>query len=141
MTEECRDMGRREQARWWMRTAEGDLDAARLLADGGRHNLAAFHAQQAAEKALKAVLARRGRGLRTHAATELLVELREAGASPPDGLDTPARRLDLHYVQSRYPNGLGGDPTVFYDHELSREAIELAERFVTYGGEALEEGP
>ena len=47
----------REQARWWLRTAEGDVDAARILLDAGRFNLCAFHTQQAAEKALKAVLA------------------------------------------------------------------------------------
>jgi len=29
------EMGRREQARWWLRTAEGDLEAARLLAGEG----------------------------------------------------------------------------------------------------------
>lgn len=130
-------MGRRVQARWWMRTAEGDLEAARLLTEADRHNLAAFHAQQAAEKALRAVLTSKGREIRTHAATELLGSLREAGLPVPDDLDHPARRLDLHYVQSRYPNGLGGDPTVYYDKELAREAIDLAEHFLVFGRDHL----
>ncbi|MEA3198589.1 MAG: uncharacterized protein QOE90_17 [Thermoplasmata archaeon] len=56
-----------ETASEWMRHAQEDLDAARLLEGGGLHALAAFHAQQAAEKAMKAVLILRGRGLaRTH---------------------------------------------------------------------------
>lgn len=140
MIEVPEDMGRQELARWWMRTADGDLEGARVLTGAGRHNLAAFHAQQAAEKALKAVLARRGRERRTHAATGLLRALREGGLDPPRDLDHAARRLDLHYIQSRYPNGLGGDPTVYYDRELALEAIALAEGFLAYGRDQLEEG-
>lgn len=132
MNRNAGSMGRREQVRWWLRTAEGDLEGARLLLEGGRHNLVAFHAQQAAEKALKAVLAARGHSLRTHAATELLTSLRDLGVSAPDELSNAARRLDLHYIQSRYPNGLGGDPTTYYDEEIARESVELAERFLRY---------
>lgn len=47
-------MAPREEARWWLRTAEGDLEAARLLREAGRHNLSAFHAQQAAEELTEA---------------------------------------------------------------------------------------
>lgn len=57
----------REEAGWWLATARGDLEAARVLLRSGQHNLAAFHAQQAAEKALKAVLAEAGRLFRGHA--------------------------------------------------------------------------
>lgn len=133
-------MAPREEARWWLRTAEGDLEATRLLRDAGRHNLAAFHAQQAAEKALKAVLAGRGRTLRTHSATELLEVLRDDGADVPAKLDSPARRLDLHYVQSRYPNGLGGDPTEYYDAEIAEEGEALARRFLDYARDRVLEG-
>ena len=40
----------------WMRQAEQDLEDARFLREGGRHNLACFMGQQAAEKAIKAYL-------------------------------------------------------------------------------------
>ena len=40
----------------WLRQAEQDLDDARYLKEGGRHNLACFMGQQAAEKAIKAYL-------------------------------------------------------------------------------------
>lgn len=132
-------MGRRDEARWWLRTAEGDLEAARLLSKEGNHNLCAFHAQQAAEKALKAILVRRGLTRRTHACTELLAALQEAGADPPRGLGNAARRLDLHYVQSRYPNGLGGDPTEFYDAEIAGECLDLAGDFLDYARSSPEE--
>lgn len=133
-------MSPREQARWWIRTAESDLDAARLLTEADRHHLAAFHSQQAAEKALKAILADRGLSLRTHAVTELLERLRDNGVGTPEGLANGARRLDLHYVQSRYPNGLGGDPTTYYDAEIAGEAIDLARRFVRFARSRLEDG-
>ena len=40
----------------WFRQAQQDLGDARFLRDHGRHNLACFQGQQAAEKALKAYL-------------------------------------------------------------------------------------
>ena len=40
----------------WLRQAEQDLDDARFLKEGGRHNMACFMGQQAAEKAIKAYL-------------------------------------------------------------------------------------
>lgn len=55
-----------EVAREWLTRAQ-DLHAARLLHDGGLPALAAFHAQQAAEKGLKAIVIARGSGIeRTH---------------------------------------------------------------------------
>ena len=40
----------------WLRQAEQDLEDARFLRENGRHNLACFQGQQAAEKAVKAYL-------------------------------------------------------------------------------------
>ena len=49
---------RQEFVQNWLRKAAADLAAAQHLLTGGEHlvSSAAFHAQQAAEKALKAVL-------------------------------------------------------------------------------------
>jgi HEPN domain-containing protein len=62
---------------------------------------------------------------------------RSADASQPRdtaliaALADDARSLDLHYVPSRYPNGLpGGYPHEFYGPELSGRAIEAADRIV-----------
>jgi HEPN domain-containing protein len=51
-----------EPAVWWLRTALGDLAAARALSDaaGVAPRQAAYFAQQAAEKALKATIALQG---------------------------------------------------------------------------------
>lgn len=115
-----------------MNTADADLEAAQVLLEARRYNLAAFHAQQAAEKSLKAAITMRGKSHRAHACVTLLDVLRADGAAVPEGLDTVARRLDLHYIQSRYPNGLGGDPTTYYDAEIARECLEHARRIIAY---------
>jgi HEPN domain-containing protein len=130
----------REEAGWWLATARGDLQAARVLLNSGQHNLAAFHAQQAAEKGLKAVLAEAGRLFRGHACVDLLAELRSDGVAIPADLDSIARRLDLHYIQSRYPNGLGGDPTHYYDAGIAAEALGHAERLLEFAAARLEAG-
>jgi HEPN domain-containing protein len=122
----------RDEARWWLNTAEGDLGAAQDLLDTGRFNLCAFHSQQAAEKALKAVLAARGTAHRGHACLDLVNALQDGGVELPPGIEGSARRLDLHYVQSRYPNGLGGDPTRYYDETMGRECLEHAETILRF---------
>lgn len=133
--------GVRDEAVWWLATARGDLEGARVLHNAGQFNLCAFHAQQAAEKALKAVLAARGRAHRGHACVDLLDALRKAGGQVPAALDAPARRLDLHYVQSRYPNGLGGDPTRYYDTGIAEEALRHAEAILAFAEQTLESRP
>lgn len=86
----------REEARWWLSTGEGDLAAARVLYDAGHFNLCAFHAQQAAEKALKAVLAARGKRSRP-------AERRAGGGmsrrTDLSGGARPLRRPELSYLR------------------------------------------
>jgi HEPN domain-containing protein len=58
----------------WLRLADEDLAMARLALDRGIYRQTCFHAQQAAEKALKALLlVRRGTYPRTHSLEDLLV--------------------------------------------------------------------
>lgn len=50
--------GQADLARGWLRKADSDLEAARAIIETGKSlDAACFHAQQAAEKALKAILA------------------------------------------------------------------------------------
>ena len=83
----------REVARLLLTRAEADLAAARLLASDARQDdgVVGFHAQQAAEKALKAALAVRGSELpRTHDLEYLLELVRGSGDGPPPGLENIA---------------------------------------------------
>ncbi len=116
----------REQTQWWLQTSQRDLDVARTLIDRGYCDSASFHCQQAAEKALKAIFVERGESERTHSGVELLVKLRESGLEISDELFHRVRRLDRSYIDSRYPNGVGGPPENFYDEKTAEELFAWA---------------
>ena len=52
--------GARHRAGLWLRQADDDLRAARLLQGGGQTAQACFQAQQVGEKAIKALLEKHG---------------------------------------------------------------------------------
>ena len=49
------DEKRKHEGLRWLSTARNDLEAATILKEHGKYSLACFHAQQAAEKAVKAL--------------------------------------------------------------------------------------
>jgi HEPN domain-containing protein len=103
----------------WLRQAHDDLDHARLAAREGHLEWAAFAAQQAAEKACKALHLALGTDVWDHDLTALLGALPVAHRPGSDLLDR-AKGLDRHYIPSRYPHGFAqGTPR---DHYTSREA-------------------
>lgn len=107
----------------WLRRALDDLDAARLLDERRLYALAAFHAQQAAEKALKSVLIAAGRGLaRTHDLERLA-----ADAKAPSLISDAAAFLTGFYVAGRYPDAAGA-----VEADDSRVAIVRAEEVVAW---------
>lgn len=90
-----------------------------------------FDAQQAAEKAVKAVLVSKGKRFpRTHDLAELLDLAAQTGADVPAAV-LEARRLTPWAVAGRYP-GVSEDA----DEQDHREALALAERTVAWA-EAL----
>jgi HEPN domain-containing protein len=117
---------RTEEARRWFLQAQHDLRAAQWNAEGGFFDTACFLAQQAGEKVLKSLhyfLGTSRRVLLTHSVVTLL---RKAVAELPALAESleGGRGLDLHYVPSRYPNGLpGGYPHRFYGKETAEKAI------------------
>lgn len=128
------------EAKRWFQQARHDLRAARWNAEGGFHNTACFLAQQGGEKALKAFLyfcgARRA-ALLTHSLVEMIREGAQQYGSLNDLLED-ARTLDLHYIPSRYPNGLpSGYPHQFYSPDMSGQAISACERIMTAVSELL----
>ena len=96
----------REAAREWLLRAEEDLRAAELLLaqDEPLVGPAGFHAQQAAEKALKGYLASRSRPIRrTHDLVDLV---NQCGQDDPAflALAPQASGLAPYAVQARYPD-------------------------------------
>ncbi|MEK6606735.1 MAG: HEPN domain-containing protein [Myxococcota bacterium] len=112
----------RPDAQAWLDAAAADELAVETLAASGNHALAVFHAQQAAEKRLKAACTRKHRAIHTHSLLQLLDELAHLGFSAPDAVAEAARRLEAHYTAARYPNGFGPSPGPLYDGKLVDEA-------------------
>jgi HEPN domain-containing protein len=122
---------RKVEAKRWFQQALYDLKATRWNIDGGFHNTACFLAQQAGEKALKSLLyylgARRA-ALLTHSLVEMIQEAGKRVSALRDRAEQ-ARDLDLHYISSRYPNGLpSGYPHQFYDKKVAEKAMASAEK-------------
>jgi len=122
-------------SRWadWRRQAEADLAQARHALGGGFCEWACFAAQQAAEKAVKAVHGARGQDAWGHSVTELLEGLRETVAGIDEALLDRARALDKLYVTTRYPNGLpAGAPADYYTRAEAERALADAEAILAW---------
>ena len=90
------------EARRWFQQANYDLQAARWNLEGGFYN--------------------------THSLVEMVKEATKT-LIPLTDLVEEARRLDLHYIPSRYPNGLpSGYPHQFYSKAMAEEAVKAAEK-------------
>ena len=96
-----------EDGQAWWRKAESDLAAARILLESNHADTAVYLCQQAAEKALKALLANRGVPFeKTHDLTRLLAEAIPADAVVGE-IRGAARRLTPFATLYRYPGELG----------------------------------
>jgi len=113
----------------WIKQAEADLKAARTSLGGGSFEWACFQSQQAAEKALKALIYSKGlTSIMTHSIKQLVHECIQLGFSM-DAHRKAAKRLDTFYIPTRYPNGLASDqaPADYYDREDAEQCISFAQ--------------
>ncbi|MFW6161219.1 MAG: HEPN domain-containing protein [Planctomycetota bacterium] len=125
----------------WLFEAKGDLDHARKSVPIHDYNWACFAAQQAAEKALKALHLHRGAVACGHSVRELLEAL-EPAMAPSRELLEAGRRLDRHYIPSRYPNAHpAGAPRQAYGEADARQAVADAEKVVTWCDQNLPREP
>lgn len=114
--------------RWrdWLDQSARDLTHARHALDDSDFEWAAFAAQQAAEKVLKALVMAQGGEPWGHLTTGLAEALPESIETPAAVLDA-ARRLDKHYIPARYPNGFAsGYPGKLYTRGEAEQAINDA---------------
>jgi len=120
------------RARDWLDQARRDLDQAEDSRRAGRHEWACFAAQQAAEKAVKALHLHVGQEAWGHVISRLLGELPESVAVP-DGLVDMGRVLDNFYIPARYPNSHPeGAPFEHYGSPQSEEAIRHAGEILAF---------
>ena len=97
----------RQITKAWFDRALDDLNAIELLLQEPHlTNIASFHAQQAVEKSLKAVIEEFEIGLvKTHNLSHLY-QLVKPHYDIIDDIDT-LEQLDTIYIESRYPNEIG----------------------------------
>lgn len=117
----------------WLRQAEHTLESARR--DVAEADLAwgAFKAQQAAEFALKALLRGLGQPAMGHSVRRLLEEVRALRIAPPPELSDAARRLEMHYIPSRYPDAYPeGSPFEFYTPDVAAQALDDAQATLAF---------
>ncbi len=116
----------------WFRQAQRDLEQARLSMQAGHHEWACFAAQQAAEKAVKALHLALGQDVWGHVIAKLLQALPESISVPPELIEK-ARVLDGYYIPPRYPNGHAeGAPFEHYGPLQSHQAVTFAEEIVAF---------
>ena len=118
--------------REWLNRARSNLAMAKSRIPGAYLEDLCFEAQQAAEKAIKAVMIARGIDFPyVHDLGNLLALLDENGEMIPESIDI-AMSLTTYATTTRYPNV--GSPVE--EHEY-REAIATAEAVVRWAEERL----
>jgi len=119
-----------ERSADWMDQALRDLAHARQDLSTGFHEWACFSAQQAAEKAAKAVLQKAGTEAWGHSVADLLAEIGRARTFPDDVIDL-AHELDKAFIAARYPNAHpAGSPGSVYTRGEAERLVAHAERIV-----------
>jgi HEPN domain-containing protein len=115
----------------WLKQAKIDLENAEWNAKGRFYAQACFLSQQAAEKALKAVLYKLGkRKILTHSTFTLSTECSEHFKEFKEIKELCAA-LDKHYVLSRYPNSIpDGIPHDIYTEKEASDSISKAKQIL-----------
>jgi len=120
--------------RWkdWLAQAKRDLNHAVNACKVKDFEWSCFSAQQAAEKAVKAVfLYLHGEGW-GHSVFGLLKALSDKVKVPKKLLEA-AKILDKHYIPTRYPNGFErGIPADYYTKREAQEAIRNAREIIKF---------
>ena len=118
----------------WLARAKGNLALAGApLPAGCFYEDLCFHAQQAAEKALKAIYQHRAWKFRyVHDLEELLAGLRKGGLTPPPKVDQ-AKQLTGFAFEARYPGP--GEPI---GEDEYKRALESAKAVVGWAVSVVE---
>ncbi len=114
----------------WFAQAERDVEQAVSSKQDERHEWACFAAQQAEEKAIKALHLAYGQEAWGHVIARLLKDL---PTKVPAILIDKARVLDNFYIATRYANGHPeGPPFEHYGSIQSEQAINYAREILAF---------
>lgn len=120
----------------WLAYARDDLTFAReTIEKSGHYHFVLFHAQQAAEKALKALLYfhRYPRDLRFHSVARLIKVLQKKEPEARQLFWRDALLITRYYAPTRYPDAYPfGKSNELYTREDAEEAISIAGRMLDW---------
>jgi HEPN domain-containing protein len=121
----------KQEAERWFRTAQDDLDTAIILKDRGKYAHACFHAQQAGEKAIKALWYFSDADPWGHSVKKLIDDLEQVDITLFKNFKKLTRAgmvLDRFYIPTRYPNGLPDiTPDQAFNNKDALDALGYAE--------------
>jgi HEPN domain-containing protein len=124
----------RQEAERWLKTGEGDLETAIILKENDKYAPSCFHAQQAGEKALKAVWFLLDADPWGHSITKLINDLEHVDSNIAERFEEvkkDAIMLDRFYIPTRYPNGLPElTPDEAFLKEDAQACIENAKNII-----------
>jgi len=128
-----------ERSQDWIKQAKRDFEMAEKAMCDRFYEWSCFAAQQAAEKAVKAVLQKMGSVAWGHSVFDLLRVLAKK-ISVPDEILNCAKSLDRYYIPARYPNGFeSGSPFEYFTEEDARNAILYCRRVIEFCESVLAE--
>jgi HEPN domain-containing protein len=129
-----------ERSKDWLDQAERDIKQAEASLRDEFFEWASFAAQQAAEKAVKALIQSRGGESWGHSVAALIDVLPED--LRPNHLRDLALELDQAYIPSRYPNAHPvGFPGKAFTRKMSERLIEYAQQILAYCRDKVSEAP
>jgi len=125
-----------ERSKDWLKQAERDMKQAEASLRDGLHEWACFAAQQAAEKAVKALVQSLGGEAWGHSVAALIDAL--PNDVSPRGLRDKALELDQAYIPSRYPNVHPvGYPGSLYTKGMADRLIGYSKEIIEYCRDAV----
>ena len=119
-----------EEVDVWMKRAEEDLRVARILLENSAFADSVYHAQQAAEKAAKALLMLMNVEVMEHKVGGIFYDSVAIHYPELEEVSDAIVRLEKHWVKPRYPiktsRGIF-DPLKYYNRDIAKKAIKDAE--------------
>ena len=121
-----------EEYNRWMNEANNTFKSAIVDKENGFYNWCCFKCHQAAEFAIKALLYGLGSTPFGHSLTKMVNDLKNQKMNVSLIL-TSCKKLDLHYIPSRYPNAHPtGSPFEYHDENIAEDALENATKILDF---------
>jgi len=129
----------KKQAQAWLKLAAEDLASARVLLKENIYNQVCFHAQQGAEKSLKALIELKAKVPKEHNLSKLFKICKESGYRLSQFRED-MEYLDMFYTSTRYPFVVGVLPAGSPLKEDAEKSLTIVNNIYQFCEDLLNEG-